>query len=81
MTVGAEDFVNGDRVNMILGFCWQLLRHFQVVPQQGEGEEGLVSFEQGLLQWVKTMLKSYEDIDLSRGFKSESFQNGKVCDC
>jgi len=78
LTVGAEDFVNGDRVNMILGFCWQLLRHFQVVPQGGEGDEGLVSFEQGLLQWVKTMLKSYEDIDLTRGFKSESFQNGKV---
>jgi len=30
------------------------------------------------LAWVKTMLKDYDDIHLDRGFKSESFQNGKV---
>jgi len=77
LTVAAEDFVNGDRVNMILGFCWQLLRHFQEPPPQGD-EEGILSFEQGLLAWVKNMLKNYDDINLNNGFKSESFKNGKV---
>jgi len=35
-------------------------------------------FGDNLLRWVKSTLKDYDDIDLAQGFKSESFQNGKI---
>jgi len=78
LMVSAENFVNDQRLNLILGFCWQLLRAFQEPPaEDGSGGTG-DSFGDNLLRWVKTTLKDYGDIDLKDGFKSEGFRNGKV---
>jgi len=74
LTISAEDIVNGDRLTLILGFCWQLLRTFQEPATSKKGS----SFEQNLLQWVKDTLGGYSDINLDAGFKSESFHTGKV---
>eukprot|EP01127_Copromyxa_protea_P005746 TRINITY_DN15608_c0_g1_i1.p1 TRINITY_DN15608_c0_g1~~TRINITY_DN15608_c0_g1_i1.p1 ORF type:complete len:536 (-),score=205.38 TRINITY_DN15608_c0_g1_i1:54-1640(-) len=77
LTIGAEDFVDG-RTNMILGFCWQLLRKFSGVGKGDGSGAGAGSFESGLLDWLKQTLASYEDINLDKGFKSEGFSNGKI---
>jgi len=61
-------------MTQVLGFCWMLLRSYQGVVVDGKGQ----SFEQGLLNWLKEKLKSYSDISLNEGFKSESFMNGKA---
>jgi len=29
ITIAAEDFVQGNQMNLLLGFCWLLLRNFQ----------------------------------------------------
>jgi len=78
--VSAENFVNADPrwLNMILGFCWQLLRAFQEPPAEDGASHTGDSFGENLLRWVRTTLKEYSDIDLRDGFKSESFKNGKV---
>jgi len=78
LMVSAENFVNDQRLNLTLGFCWQLLRAFQEPPAE-DGSHGTGdSFADNLLRWVRTTLKDYNDIDLKDGFKSESFRNGKV---
>jgi hypothetical protein len=77
VTISAEDIVNGDRLKLILGFCWLMLRTFQEPAAAGDKEKGS-SFEASLLQWVKETLSGYSDINLSYGFKSESWYNGKA---
>jgi len=78
ITVSAEDLVSGEHLNLILGFCWLLLRNFQEPPSDtGDGKQGS-GFEASLLQWVKDLVSSYPDIDLTEGFKSECFTNGKT---
>jgi len=75
LTISAEDIVNADRLSLILGFCWMLLRHFQEpAPTTGKG----TSFEQNLLNWIKETLSGYKDLNFDSGFKSESFTNGKA---
>jgi hypothetical protein len=75
LTVSAENIVNGEPLSQLLGFCWMLLRTYQgVVVDAAKGQ----SFEQGLLNWLKTKLAGYSDINLDDGFKSESFVNGKT---
>jgi len=75
LTVSAENLVNGEPLNQILGFCWMLLRNYQgVVVDASKGQ----SFEQGLLAWLKEKLRAYGDVKLDDGFKSESFSNGKA---
>lgn len=77
LTIGAEEFVDG-RTNMILGFCWQLLRKFSDLGRADGSGAGAGSYEAGLLDWLKTTLSGYEDINFDKGFKSEAFANGKV---
>jgi len=77
LTLSAENLVNCDEkdLNLILGFCWQLLRKYQSVETtSGKGS----SYETGLLEWLKSVTAGYKDIDLSNGFKSESLSNGKA---
>jgi len=78
ITISAEDIVNADRMNLVLGFCWLLLRHFQAPPSEGASEGKANAFEASLLKWCADTLKGYSDIDLKDGFKSESFHNGKA---
>eukprot|EP01126_Amoeba_proteus_P067446 TRINITY_DN9968_c0_g1_i3.p1 TRINITY_DN9968_c0_g1~~TRINITY_DN9968_c0_g1_i3.p1 ORF type:complete len:418 (-),score=128.96 TRINITY_DN9968_c0_g1_i3:93-1346(-) len=75
MTISAENFVDGNEENLLLGFCWQVLRKFQGVP--GGDSEKVGAFEQGLLDWCKEVTSSY-GLDFSRGFKSESITNGQA---
>eukprot|EP01123_Difflugia_compressa_P008927 TRINITY_DN2832_c1_g1_i1.p1 TRINITY_DN2832_c1_g1~~TRINITY_DN2832_c1_g1_i1.p1 ORF type:complete len:555 (+),score=128.45 TRINITY_DN2832_c1_g1_i1:162-1826(+) len=77
ITISAEDIVNGDRLTLLLGFCWLMLRTFQEPAPVGGGEKAS-SFEANLLQWVKDTLVDYKDIDLTDGFKSASWSNGKA---
>lgn len=75
LTVSAENFVNSDEreLPLILGFCWQLLRKYQNV-----GGSKNSSYEQSLLEWLRSILKDYDDINLDDGFKSKSFHDGKA---
>jgi hypothetical protein len=75
LTVSAENFVNNDEreLPLILGFCWQLLRKYQ-----GLGGNKNTSYEAGLLEWLRSVLKDYGDINLDDNYKSHSFQDGKV---
>jgi hypothetical protein len=77
LTVSAENLVNSDErdLPLILGFCWQLLRKYQNV---GGGSKNS-SYEQSLLEWLRSVTKDYADINLDDGFKAGSFHNGKVC--
>jgi len=75
VTVSAEDIVNG-RLNLILGFCWLMLRSFHE-PVASDGAKG-GTFEGNLLQWVKETLVGKKDIDLSEGYKSSCWSNGKA---
>jgi len=77
ITISAEDIVNGDRLTLILGFCWLMLRSFQEPVSTTTGEKAS-SFEANLLQWVKETLADYKDIDLSDGFKSSCWSSGKA---
>jgi len=70
LTISAEDFVDGN-VKMLLGFCWICLRHF---GRQGGAADGS-SFEEGLLNWLKSQLEDYE-LNIT-DFKN-SFQDGKA---
>lgn len=63
---------------MILGFCWQLLRKFSELGHGDGSGAGAGSYEAGLLEWLKTTLSGYDDINFDKGFKSEAFSNGKV---
>jgi len=76
LTVSAENFVNSDErdLPLILGFCWQLLRKYQNLAGSGKN----TSYEQGLLDWLRSVLKDYGDINLDDNYKSLSFQDGKV---
>jgi len=75
LTVSAENLVNVDvrDLPLILGFCWQLLRKYQGVSGSKNS-----SYEQSLLEWLRQVTASYQDINLDDGFKSKSFQDGKV---
>jgi len=77
ITISAEDIVNGDRLTLILGFCWLMLRTFQEPAPASGGEKGS-SFEANLLQWVKDTLVDYKDVDLSEGFRSTCWSSGKA---
>jgi len=77
LTISAEDIVNGDRLKLILGFCWLMLRTFQE-PAPSGGNEKAGTFEASLLLWIKQTLADYSDINLSDGFKSEAWFNGKA---
>jgi len=70
LTISAEDFVDGN-VKMLLGFCWIMLRHF---GRQGGSADGS-SFEEGLLNWLKSQLEDYE-LNIT-DFKN-SFNDGKA---
>jgi len=78
LSVSAENVVNCDErdLPLILGFCWQLLRKYQNVGGGSSGKNS--SYEQSLLEWLKSVTSSYEDINLDDGFKSKSFSDGKV---
>jgi hypothetical protein len=45
----------------------------------GSGSGKNTSYETSLLEWLKTITKDYDDINLDDGFKSKSFHEGKVC--
>jgi hypothetical protein len=75
LTISAENLVDCDEENLLLGFCWQLLRKFQGVPGGDSDKAG--SFEAGLLTWLKEMTISY-NLDFTNGFKSDAFSNGTV---
>jgi len=76
LTISSEDFVEGKQMNILLGFCWMLLRHFQA-PTPEKGKKGS-SFEANLLAWVRDTLEGYDDINLDDGFKSDCWFNGKA---
>jgi len=78
LTVSAENIVdcNERDLPLILGFCWQLLRKYQNVESSGSGKNS--SYEQGLLEWLKSITAGYKDINLDDGFKSKSFHDGKA---
>eukprot|EP01123_Difflugia_compressa_P000793 TRINITY_DN1091_c0_g1_i1.p1 TRINITY_DN1091_c0_g1~~TRINITY_DN1091_c0_g1_i1.p1 ORF type:complete len:532 (-),score=122.91 TRINITY_DN1091_c0_g1_i1:54-1649(-) len=82
ITISAEDIVNADRMNLVLGFCWLLLRHFQAPPSDdsSDAHEGnkANAFEANLLKWCADTLSVYPDIDLKDGFKSDCFHNAKA---
>uniref|UniRef100_A0A6B2L1E5 Calponin-homology (CH) domain-containing protein n=1 Tax=Arcella intermedia TaxID=1963864 RepID=A0A6B2L1E5_9EUKA len=82
ITISAEDIVNADRMNLVLGFCWLLLRNFQAPPSEegssGNEKDKANAFEANLLKWCQDTLGGYKDIDLKDGFKSEAFHNGKA---
>jgi len=69
VTISAEDFVDG-RIKLILGFCWICLRHFGRAKGSSDA-----SFEEGLLNWLKTQLEEYE-LPITN-FK-DSFNDGKA---
>jgi hypothetical protein len=82
LTISAEDLVdaseaNESSVNLILGFCWMLLRQFQTTPDMGDNEGGSKenSFEMRMLEWCRYMLSGYDDISIT-GW--DSFQDGKA---
>jgi hypothetical protein len=77
LTISAEDIVNADRMNLVLGFCWVLLRFFQAIGDSHESKQAN-ALELGLLKWIQDTLAGYSDIKIADGFKSESFHNGKV---
>jgi hypothetical protein len=80
--ISAENIVNCDRLNILLGFCWQTLRFFHEPPTEGQTTSASsTDFGENLLTWVKNTLKDYSDIDLKDGYKSEAFRNGRVCRC
>jgi len=70
--------VNADRMNLVLGFCWLLLRKFHTTGPEDEAKDKSNALETSLLHWCKETLAGYSDIDLKDGFKSTSFHNGKV---
>jgi len=70
VTISAEDFVDG-KLKLILGFCWICLRHFG----RAGGANGGASFEEGLLNWLKSQLDEYE-LPIT-DFKT-SFNDGKA---
>lgn len=76
LTVSAENLVNADErdLHLILGFCWVLLRKYQNVGSSGKNS----SYEQSLLEWLRSVTKDYSDINLDDGFKSKSFSDGKA---
>jgi len=78
LTISAEDIVNADRMNLVLGFCWVLLRFFQAIGDGHDTKEKANALELGLLKWCQDTLAGYNDIKIAEGFKSESFHNGKV---
>eukprot|EP01127_Copromyxa_protea_P013015 TRINITY_DN344_c0_g2_i1.p1 TRINITY_DN344_c0_g2~~TRINITY_DN344_c0_g2_i1.p1 ORF type:complete len:583 (-),score=173.78 TRINITY_DN344_c0_g2_i1:120-1868(-) len=84
LTISAENLVAAEFLNLILGFCWQLLKTFQEPPDfdDGEGNEkgkGANTYEARMLGWVKkTLGDKYPDINLNDGFKSSGFQSGKA---
>jgi len=80
LTVQAEDIVDASddketSVNFILGFCWMLLRRFQTTPDVDDDGGSKDSFENRILTWVKQMLASYNDINIT-GW--DSFKDGKA---
>lgn len=85
LSVSAENLVGAEFLNLILGFCWQLLKTFQEPPDFDDGSEGgdkgkgASTYESRMLGWVKkTLGDKYPDVDLSNGFKSDGFTNGKA---
>jgi hypothetical protein len=40
LTISAENLVAAEFLNLILGFCWQLLKTFQEPPDFDDGEGG-----------------------------------------
>jgi len=77
LTISAEDIVDGTNINLLLGFCWMLLRQFQVTPQfddEGTGGGKENSFEARMLEWCKSVLSDYHDINIT-GW--DSFKDGK----
>jgi hypothetical protein len=77
LTISAEEFVEGEKLNLLLGFCWMLLRQFQATPDFDEDESGGKenSFEARMLEWCKAILSDYPDINIT-GF--DSFNDGKA---
>jgi len=78
LTIAAEDIVEGDKLNLILGFCWMLLRQFQATPDFGDDDENGgkgSNFESRMLEWAKSILSDYPDITIT-GF--DSFNDGKA---
>jgi len=82
LTISAENIVDGE-LTLLLGFCWTLLRKFSDLGDGGKGGKSN-SYEQGLLDWVKTALSGSQYSDIhgllcdNFNFKSEAFKNGKV---
>jgi len=76
LTISAEDIVDGENINQLLGFCWMLLRRFQVTPDfdDNEGGGGGNTFETRMLEWCKNVLSEYSDINIT-GW--DSFKDGK----
>jgi len=78
LTIAAEDIVDGQKLNLLLGFCWMLLRQFQATPDFGDEDESggkESSFELRMLEWAKSVLSDYPDINIT-GW--ESFSDGKA---
>jgi hypothetical protein len=76
LTIAAEDIVEGEKLNLLLGFCWMLLRQFQATPDFDDDEGGKDnSFESRMLDWAKSILSDYPDINIT-GW--DSFQDGKA---
>jgi len=82
LTVSSEDIVDANEtnetsVNLILGFCWMLLRQFQSTPDFGNSNDSSKesSFEMRMLEWCRTTLEPYQDIKIT-GW--DSFQDGKA---
>eukprot|EP01125_Pyxidicula_operculata_P011082 TRINITY_DN3619_c0_g1_i1.p1 TRINITY_DN3619_c0_g1~~TRINITY_DN3619_c0_g1_i1.p1 ORF type:complete len:865 (-),score=215.85 TRINITY_DN3619_c0_g1_i1:74-2668(-) len=81
ITTSAEDLVSCKQLNLVLGLCWILLRHFQTIgfdSANGTGSGADSSFEKSILKWLTDLLKGYKDLNFDAGYKSESFQNGKA---
>jgi len=83
LTISAEDIVDANEnnetsVNLMLGFCWGLLRQLQVTPEfeDSAGSENKENtFEMRMLDWCRNLLSSYEDIVIESW---DSFQDGKA---
>jgi len=78
LTIAAEDIVEGEKLNLLLGFCWMLLRQFQATPDFGDEDESggkENSFELRMLEWAKSVLSDYPDINVT-GW--DSFSDGRA---
>jgi len=78
LTIAAEDIVEGEKLNLLLGFCWMLLRQFQSTPDFGDDDESggkENSFEVRMLEWAKSVLSDYPDINVT-GW--DSFTDGRA---